>query len=333
MKRMNLHAVWALLFLFTSTLFVGCEKESSSLTDDAASATGKQSARKPNNNSTSSFGDYNIVTTVSADGETWTYTITKAKPNAKNLSHLIIDLNNCLTDQTQSATFANIVWATVNGAPANLVPTEGSGTGCDPQSTTTNFIKINFSSASSWVLVIKFDRGYYVVDNATGWLKAGTSCNTGTIKAPGCPITNYCSFSQGFYFAPGSHQNNADAVWAAAGGLTIGGINYTHADGRNFWDIDKGKAGDQAMNAFFQLGAVRLSGSSVESQVQAHADIIDAYFAGINLNNAIATATAPNGSTYQYFVLPAANANGTTKAAAIAAGAAIGSFIDANHCN
>ncbi|RYZ51088.1 MAG: hypothetical protein EOO14_18450 [Chitinophagaceae bacterium] len=205
-------------------------------------------------------------------------------------------------------------------------PTEGSGTGCDPQSTTTNFVKFNVSDATQWVIVINFEVGYEIFDNATGWLKAGTSCNSGLIKAPGCPRTDYCSFSQGFFFANGADNNGAADYWI--NGLTIGGTNYSQEQGMAFWSIDKGRGGDQTMNGFFQLGAARLSG--IESAVAADAAVIDAYFTGINLANQIATGTQGN-STYQYFSLPATS-NTITKAQVQAAGANISSFIQANHC-
>lgn len=274
-------------------------------------------------NSTSLFSDYNISTSVSSDGTLWTYTITRAKAKAKNLSHFIIDLNNC---GAESATFANIVWATVNGNPANLSQTEGSGTGCNPQSTTTNFVKFdNLQSATSWVLVLKFDRGYSIFSSAAVWIKAGTSCNQGTVQGPGCPLEEYCSFSQGFFFANGANNNGASAFWT--NGLTIGGVNYTQNQGNTAWNIDRGRGGDQTMNSFFQLGAVRLSG--VESAVASNVAIIDAYFNGINIFNTLVTTTGAN--PYTYFNLPAVS-NGITKAQVIAAGGAIGSYVDANHC-
>lgn len=310
-----------------SILIFACQKESTlthtsfeqSTTALAAGANAKGSPK-----SNSSFSDYSIGVNVSSDGTTWTYTITRAKPSAKDLSHLIIDLNNC---GEQSATFANIISATVNGAPANLTPTEGSGTGCNPQASTTNFVKVNFSNATSWVLVITFERGYSIYETADGWVKAGTSCNLGKIKAPGCPLTAYCSFSQGYFFANGALNNGASAFWT--NGLTVGGTTYSQADGMNFWDIDKGKGGDQTMNAFFQLGAIRLS--SVESAVSTDAATIEAYFTGLNLKNLIATGFNSNGTTYPYFNLPATN-NLVTKAAVIAAGSNIGAYIDNNHC-
>jgi hypothetical protein len=123
-------------------------------------------------------------------------------------------------------------------------------------------------------------------------------------------------------------QNGAGAFWA--NGLTIGGKTYTQAQGMNFWDIDKGRGGDQTMNGFFQLGAVRLSG--VETGVAEYAALIDAYFNGLDLTTKIVTMPQGNGhSSYQYFNLPAEN-NGVTKAQVHAAGSAISAFIGANHC-
>lgn len=312
----------ALVCVAMLSILYSCTKESS-ITNNETTTGNAAVSTKGSPKSTSNFGDYAVALSVSSDGKVWTYTITRAKSSAKNLSHLIFDLNNC---GDRSATFANIVSATLNGQPANLSPTEGSGTGCDPQSTTTNFIKINFTSASSWVLVLTFDRGYETFATANAWVKAGTSCNLGVLPAPGCPKEEYCSFSQGFFFAAGSYNNGASASWA--NGLSIGGVAYTQADGTNFWTIDRGRGGDQTMNAFFQLGAVRLSG--VESQVSAEAAIIDAYFNGLNVNTIIKTGTSgPN--TYQYFEFPAIS-NDVTKAQVIAAGSVIGAYIDANHC-
>lgn len=281
--------------------------------EDVATDAANANALKSKGNSGSSLGDYNVNVQSSADGTLWTYTITKANNKAKNLSHFIVDLGNC---GEESASFANIIYATVNGAPANLSPTEGAGTGCDPQATTTNFVKVNFESASSWVLVIKFDRGYFEYTTAASWLKAGTSCNQGVTTAPGCPREEYCSFSQGFFFANGSSNNGASASWVD--GLTIGGVTYTQAQGNQIWNIDRGPGGNVMLNAFFQLGAVRLSG--VEAAVQSHADVIEAYFAA-------------KGNVFNHL-----NAGGTAfnlnyDAAVFAAGSAIGSYIDANHCN
>lgn len=166
------------LILILSIITFSCSDESVNL-EPQSIANSKRSI-----NSISNSGDYNVAVTVSSDGTEWTYTITRAVTKAKSLSHFIIDLNNCGQD---SATFADIISATVNGNPANMSPSEGSGTGCDPQEITTNFIKFDVQEATSWVIILKYNRGYEISTTATSWLKAGTSCHQAVIFAPGCP--------------------------------------------------------------------------------------------------------------------------------------------------
>ncbi|MBC7846236.1 MAG: hypothetical protein H7Y10_07065 [Flavobacterium sp.] len=287
-------------------------------TNSASSAKTASTAKSASTASTSNFSDYTIAVTVSPDGSEWTYLITKVKTNAKTLSHFIISLDNC---GENSATFSDVISASVNAIPTDLSTIEGSGTGCNPQATTTNFIKFpEFSAASSWTLVIKFDRGYEILQTGTAWLKAGSSCNQGVVPAPGCPKEDRCSFSQGFFFANGAVNNGASALWA--NGLIIGGFNYTQAQGQLAWTTNNGKGKDTTLNAFFQLGAVRLSGA--ESEVAADAAVIDAYFGAISTN---VFGTIVNGD----FVLPNFS-GGYTKDQVKAAGSAIGTYIEANHC-
>jgi hypothetical protein len=314
-----------IILLFVVALFTfSCTSEPVSLNTEAKTtstlSTAKTSATaKPASSaSTSNWGDYTIAVSVSPDGSEWTYLITKAKLNAKTLSHFIISLDNC---GENSATFSDVISASVNGVPADLSTIEGSGTGCNPQATTTNFIKFpSFLAATSWTLVIKFDRGYEILSTGTAWLKAGSSCNQGVVSAPGCPKEDRCSFSQGFFFAGGVDHNGAIEYWNN-GGLTIGGINYNQEQGELAWTTNNGPGKDITLNAFFQLGAVRLSGA--ESEVAADAAIIDAYFSGINIFNTI--------NSSGDFVLPL-EAGGYTKDQAKAAGTRIGEYIKANHC-
>lgn len=327
-----------IILLFVVALFTfSCTNEPVSLNTEAKTTSSLSTAKisataKPASTaSASNWGDYKIELSVSADGSEWTYFITKTKTSAKTLSHFIIDLDNCL-DKDKSATFGDILWATVNGVQTNLSPTEGKGTTCNPQDTTTNFVKFPaFSAATSWTLVLKFDRGYEIFTTAAAWVKAGTSCNQGVISAPGCPKEDYCSFSQGYFFGNGANKNGASDLWT--NGVAIGGINYTQEQGNTAWDIDRGPGGDFTMNAFFQLAAVRLSG--VESQVAADAAIIDAYFNGINIFAKIALGTKGNNQTYQYFNLPASVTNTdvvTTAEMVDAAGKRIAEYIEDNHC-
>ncbi|MDI6049038.1 hypothetical protein QLS31_04270 [Flavobacterium sp. XS2P24] len=170
------------LFLLLSIITFSCSNEPVAL-ETQSTANSNRSAK-----SISNSGDYNVAVAVSLDGTEWTYTITRAVSKAKTLSHFIIDLNNC---GQESATFANIISATVNGSPANLSPTEGSGTGCNPQAITTNFVKFDVEEATSWVIILKYSRGYEIFTTATSWLKAGTSCEQAVISAPGCPREDY----------------------------------------------------------------------------------------------------------------------------------------------
>lgn len=133
-----------------------------------------------------------------------------------------------------------------------------------------------------------------------------------------CPETR-CSYSQGYFFANGSYRNGASVLWTNK--LTIGGVTYDQAQGRVLWDANNGPGKDTTLNAFFQLGAVRLSG--VAGAVAADAAIIDKYFNGINAYS--------NFTTLTNFNLPA-EAGGYTKAEVKAAGSRIEAFISANHC-
>lgn len=310
-----------ILLLVVALFTFSCTSEPVSVNSEAALdsyySTAKVSATsKPSStSSTSNFTDYTITVSVSADGSEWTYLITKAKTNAKTLSHFIISLDNC---NEESATFSDVISASVNGVPTDLSTIEGSGTGCNPQATTSNFIKFpDFSAATSWTLVIKFDRGYETKADGIAWLKAGTSCNQGVVAAPGCPKEARCSFSQGYFFSNGALNNGATALWT--NGLTIGGIDYTQAQGALAWTTNNGPGKDTTLNAFFQLGAVRLSGA--EDEVASYAAIIDAYFNGINILNTTLPASVTDSLGVVY-----------TKAQVKAAGSAIGTYIDAHHC-
>lgn len=307
-----------LLFIFAFGLF-SCTNETTTTSEVSTSSniTSKSTVgTKGSVASTSNFSDYGISVSVSPDGSLWTYTITKSKVNAKTLSHFIISLDNC---GENSATFSDVISTTINGVSTDISTIEGSGTGCNPQETTTNFIKFpSFSAADSWTIVIQFDRGYETFATSAAWIKAGSTCNQGTVPAPGCPKENRCSFSQGYFFSNGASNNGASALWID--GVIIGGVSYTQTAGMNIWDFNNGQGKDTTLNAFFQLGAVRLSGA--ESEVASYAAIIDAYFNGINVTNSFI-----NGR----FVFPD-TAGGYTKDQVKSAGSAIGAFIDANHC-
>ncbi len=296
-------------------LFWSCSEETT--TNETLHASEEMMSKtKANANSQSALSDYTIATDVNAEGTLWTYSFTKVSSKSKGIGHMILNLNNCGDESVQ---FSDIIYVKVNGVPADLSIQEGLGTGCDPQNVTSNYVKINFPNANSWMVEILLDRGFQVSNSVDFWIKAGSTCSMGAIAGPGCPAADYCSFAQGYLFSNGSFNNGASTLWA--NGLTIGGVNYTQVQGNQLWTLNRGRAADQALNSFFMLGAVKLSGA--ESQVSSNALLIESYFSGI-------------GSVFNYYInnafnLPASN-NGITKAQVIAAGSAIGTWIDENPC-
>lgn len=310
--------------LFVTLLSIGllsCSNDDFEAEGSAIDAVSTSNAafKKGNTNSQSAYKDYTVDVAVSSTGEVWTYTISKTTSASKNLSHFIIDLQNCGDD---SATFADILYATTNGEAADLKPSEGSGTECNPQASTNNFVKINVSGSGPWIIEITFQRGYEVA-SATSWIKAGNACNTGLSLAPGCPKTEYCSFSQGFFFANGGLKNGSEAYWTD--GLKVGNYVYTHEEAMTIWRNDRGRGGNQVLNGFFQLGAVRLSG--VESNVQDQVNIIEAYFTPLNK---IDTYLMGSGNNI-YYNLPTTSGGYTAEQVA-KAGGIIGKYVDDNHC-
>lgn len=164
--------------------FIGCSDGSDVALSKKQNLSANSNAlnNNPNSNSQSSMADYHI--TYKVEGLTWTYTITK-KEGAKDISHFIINLNNC---GSSSSTINNIVSATVNGAPAKLESSEGN-TGCDVASVTSNFVKFDdLPEASQYVIVFTLNTEYGNFMSTTAWIKAGTSCHAYSITAPCCPI-------------------------------------------------------------------------------------------------------------------------------------------------
>jgi len=179
------HSAMNMLLTVVSLLFwTSCSDHEPQLTRDVKgrSSASAIDSNTPNPKSSSSAGDYNISLTVV--GDLWTYVITK-NAGAKDLSNFSLNLQNC---GVSSATIENILWATVNGQPADLQSSNGN-TGCDIQSVTTNFVKFdNLPSATSYTIIFKMDRVYGNFVGTTAWLKAGTGCFSYSVLAPCCPL-------------------------------------------------------------------------------------------------------------------------------------------------
>ena len=80
-----------------------------------------------------------VETSETGGGSTWTYTITKAAPGAKDLGHFIVDFDNC---GEQSPSRARILSATVNGVDwLAQIETTDTAPGCGVASS--NFVKFD----------------------------------------------------------------------------------------------------------------------------------------------------------------------------------------------
>jgi len=133
----------------------------------------------PNGNCESKKEDYTIVVDnwdgTPEDGSAcWKYTITLA-PGAKDISHFIIDLNNCPDPERTPLSIERFTSASVNGVPWILSSSEGNGTGC---SVSDNIVKFdNLPSATVYVLEFCLNPVYHNALPTTVWLKAGCTCN------------------------------------------------------------------------------------------------------------------------------------------------------------
>lgn len=298
-------ALSMLSIITAMVLMISCSEENIAPTGSKSSL--KDGSIKGSSSSTSLASNYNISLSVS--GNTWTYTITR-NAGAKALSHFIVDLNNC---SDESASLADVLSASVNGVAVTLKDTEGSGTGC--VITSDNFIKFdNLDNSAVYVLSFTLDRAYSRIETAAGWVKAGTSCNQITVPAPGCPVSEACSMSQGFYFGNGAFNNGAAEVWAAAGGVQLGGQTYSMTEGHAIWD-KKGIHQYGVAKAYFQYAAIQLSKAELpaDSEVAAAYAAIEAYFSTIAKLSPTNAATVNGGDMGTY-------------------AGVIGNWIDANHC-
>jgi hypothetical protein len=129
-------------------------------------------------------GDYDVTvaTSQAGGGTTWTYTITKASGDTKDVGHFIINFNTC---GDQSPTRDRIVSATVDGVNwLDQLETSEANTGCNVDSP--NFVKFdNLAAGDRHVIEFTLDDVYPIVET-TGWLKAGGSCLRKKMLGPGC---------------------------------------------------------------------------------------------------------------------------------------------------
>jgi hypothetical protein len=155
-------------------------------------------------------------------------------------------------------------------------------------------------------------QGNYAQDNnnvAVFKSGANTGCCVRTVPGIGCKQDEFCSFSQGLFFAS-PHQ------WPVAT-VTVGGYVYTEAEGREIWNCSNAGGMKDSKKGFAQVAALKLSGlyppTTGDAQTDADVVTIETWLAGLGKLSCVNN-------------LPTGN-----PAVAAAAGR-IGSWITANHC-
>ncbi len=112
-----------------------------------------------------------------------------------------------------------------------------------------------YKSAPTWYRLVL--DGKWEAAPVTVWFKSGnnTGCCSQTVLGVGCRVYDdeFCSYSQGYYFAkPGP-------TWPD-GEVTIGGWVYTEEEGRAIWNTSNAGGIADAKKAFTQTAAIKLSG-------------------------------------------------------------------------
>ena len=159
-------------------------------------------------------------------------------------------------------------------------------------------------------------QGNYAQDNNFSVFKSGanTGCCTRTISGIGCKQDEFCSFSQGYYFAkPGP-------TWLVSGTVIIGGNSYTEAEGRAIWDCTNAGGIKDSKKGFTQVAALKLSGVANNPAVAADVAIIESWLA--TKSKLVACTYLPNQTA----------AEKITYGDVAAAAGRIGDWINANHC-
>lgn len=301
-----------------SMIFSGCQRETKDLVNNQPELAAKG---KPAVSGVCNSNAYVVsleTKTESSGNWTWTWSVQNPNPGngtngtSQDLSHWGMQFGQCFS------------WADVVGASYSM---DGN--------TWTSFTptyKVDPSQSCVTTAVLKYDVGtngtaktyyrlvlsknYSIDPNAFAYYKSGARmpCCTFTFNGVGCPIVDEgCSLSQGYWFANGNHIW-PDVNGAAAGNVTIGGFNYTEAEGRDIWNTSNAGGLRDSKKAFLQVAAIKLSGSSVSPTAAVWADV------------AICEAWLATLGKLSPANLPTGNASVSTAAGNI------GDWINTNHC-
>ena len=265
------------------SLFIGCEKNADlSVEQKEAARVSAPSAifstTLPSTGESSCAGPYTItLETVISNGDgTYTWTWSAQNPNPgnglngtlQNLSHWNITLGTCVTleDVLSAATSPNGTDWTAFTATYEV---DNSYNTPNCNLTTVNVLKFNLGTSGSAKSYYRLtiDKNVAVDPAVTAYYKSGAATKCGTFCFPGfgCEVEEGCSFSQGYWFA------KPKLVWA--GTVTVGGHEYTQAEGKAIWTSSNAGGIADAKKAFLQVASIKLSGNNVLAAATVWADV------------------------------------------------------------
>ena len=312
----------AFVVVATVFAFYACKKD---VRSNSPIETGEEIATKPAQQQPtgSSCLNYQVALTRSyASGQTtFTWCITNPNPGngtggtIQNLSHwnfipgcpgnLGLEQNWSDIVSASYSTDGGTIWNTITPTPV-LTP--------DPSQSCSNANVFKFiygtsgSTPTCYRLVLQ---GNYAQEDNTAVFKSGanTGCCVRTVPGIGCKQDEFCSFSQGLFFA-------SPHAWPTPT-VTIAGYVYTEAEGRAIWNCSNAGGMKDSKKGFTQVAALKLSGIAddlnLDPAVAADIVIIETWLAGLGK---LSCDNLPTGNA------PVASAAGR-----------IGSWITANHCS
>lgn len=283
MKQLKLSWLWLFSALVISGgVFVGCQKEAASpdvmsnakpiASNDCTGYTitleNKASLDQPYAGTSFAYNEFGNVST-------FVWSVTNAK-GTQALSHWAFQWQACVNPE-------DILYVAA-------IAEDGTEVEYDKAP------KVDPSQSCNTLPVVKFDMGnnngktkYIVVmqgaytfsSGQIGYVKSGakTGCCTFTFDGIDCTSPEYCSLSQGFFFAkPGP-------TWPVASVL-VGGHSYTEAEGRAIWNSSNKGGISHAKSGFHQLATIYLSQLKLgqtftDPALEAAVATIETYLAGL----------------------------------------------------
>ncbi len=254
--------MWLAVIIVMIGGVVGCDKQLDDVSPELKA--GKIPA-------TSNCGDYQISMDMEYVGNTtvFIWTVYNPKPGngskgtIQDLSNISFEANGCATpglglqdlwsDVLEMSYNLNndAGWITISPTP--IIQPNPSIRNCSDANVFKYDVGTYKNTPTMYKLVLL---GKWNSAMNTVWFKSGvnTGCCSKEVLGVGCrDVEEFCSMSQGYYFA-------SPHPWPSPGEVEIGGYTYTEAEGRAIWNTSNAGGISNSKKAFTQVAAIKLSG-------------------------------------------------------------------------